>query len=204
MRVRPSFRVRTRPLASRTCTCCTIAASDMDNDFPSSLTEAGPCPSRSSMSRRPGSASAWKTLSNQHERLLRLHEREEEPILYVSPFGPERPDVGLHLLHVLRSEPQHGWLCRGSTRAVRATARIHVWATRGGCHRWRPHCRGARRRAAVAGKAANNSPTGAVLRSRVHPFYAGDLQVLTGRSQNAKMRVGWWRGATCASSRRAG
>src|SRR5215472_14210139 len=63
MRVRPSFCVRTSPLTSRTCTCCTTAASDMGNDFPSSLTEAGPWPSRSSMSRRPGSASAWKTLS---------------------------------------------------------------------------------------------------------------------------------------------
>ena len=31
MRVRPSFCVRTRPLASRICTCCTTAASDMDS-----------------------------------------------------------------------------------------------------------------------------------------------------------------------------
>src|SRR5215468_10161025 len=63
VRVRPSFRDRTRPLVSRTCTCCSTAASDMDSGFPSSLTDAGPRLSRSSMRRRPGSASARKTLS---------------------------------------------------------------------------------------------------------------------------------------------
>ena len=42
VRVRPSFCVRTRPLVSRICTCCTTAASDMDSGLPSSLTEAGP------------------------------------------------------------------------------------------------------------------------------------------------------------------
>ena len=63
VRVRPSFRDRTRPLVSRTCTCCSTAASDMDSGSPSSLTDAGPWLSRSSMRRRPGSASARKTRS---------------------------------------------------------------------------------------------------------------------------------------------
>ena len=49
---------RTRPLASSTCTCWRIAARDMASGLPSSLTDAGPSLSRSTIRRRPGSARA--------------------------------------------------------------------------------------------------------------------------------------------------
>ncbi len=58
VRVRPVFCDRTRPLASSTWTCCRTAASDIASGRASSLTEAGPVLSRSTMTRRPGSASA--------------------------------------------------------------------------------------------------------------------------------------------------
>ena len=48
----------TRPLASSTCRCWTTAGSDMAKGFASSLTEAGPRLSLSTMPRRLGSASA--------------------------------------------------------------------------------------------------------------------------------------------------
>jgi len=58
VRVRPVFCDRTRPLASSTCTCWRIAARDMASGLPSSLTDAGPSLSRSTIRRRPGSARA--------------------------------------------------------------------------------------------------------------------------------------------------
>ena len=64
VRVRPVFCDRTRPLASSTWTCWSTAASDMSSGLASSLTEAGPWESRSIMTRRPGSASAWNTRSS--------------------------------------------------------------------------------------------------------------------------------------------
>ena len=44
--------------------CCTTAESDMSSGLASSLTDAGPRHSRSTMIRRVGSASAWKTRSS--------------------------------------------------------------------------------------------------------------------------------------------
>ena len=60
-RVHSGFAERTSPLASSTCTCCTTAASDMSSGCASSLTDAGPRVSRSTIRRRLGSARAWKT-----------------------------------------------------------------------------------------------------------------------------------------------
>ena len=64
VRVRPIFSVEMRPLASRTCTCWTIAASVVSKGAANSLTDAGPCVSRSRTARRVGSESAWKTRSS--------------------------------------------------------------------------------------------------------------------------------------------
>src|SRR5579859_4936709 len=63
VRVRPIFCDRTRPLDSSTCTCWTTAANDTSSGLASSLTDADPWLSRSTMRRRPGSASAWKIRS---------------------------------------------------------------------------------------------------------------------------------------------
>ncbi len=62
--VLPVFCDRTSPLASSTCTCCTTAASDMLSGLASSLTDAGPRLSRSTMRRLLGSDSAWNTRSS--------------------------------------------------------------------------------------------------------------------------------------------
>ena len=44
--------------------CCTTAGSDMASGSASSLTEAGPRLSRTTIERRLGSASAWNALSS--------------------------------------------------------------------------------------------------------------------------------------------
>jgi hypothetical protein len=86
VRVRPVFCDRTRPLASSTWTCWTTAARDMASGLPSSLTDAGPRLSRSTMRRRPGSASAWNTRSRSATWLsmylsIRLDRTIVKPIL---------------------------------------------------------------------------------------------------------------------------
>src|SRR5882672_10203524 len=63
VRTRPTFSDRTSLLASSTCRCWTTAGSDIASGLASSLTEAGPRVSRSTMTRRDGSASAWNTRS---------------------------------------------------------------------------------------------------------------------------------------------
>lgn len=64
VRTRPAFSDLTRPAASSTCRCCSTAGSEMVSGRDSSLTEAGPRTSRSTMPRRVGSASAWNTWSS--------------------------------------------------------------------------------------------------------------------------------------------
>ncbi len=63
VRTLPSFSVRTRPLFSSTCRCCTTAASVIARGFARSDTEIGPSLSLSTSARRVGSPRAWNTRS---------------------------------------------------------------------------------------------------------------------------------------------
>ena len=65
VRTRPTFSEVTSPLASSTCRCWTTAESDILSGSASSLTEAGPRQSRSTITRRPGSARAWNIRSSE-------------------------------------------------------------------------------------------------------------------------------------------
>src|SRR5438270_259900 len=64
LRTRPTFDERTMPFDARTCRCWSTAGSDMESGCASSPTEAGPRHNRSTIARRVGSASAWKTPSS--------------------------------------------------------------------------------------------------------------------------------------------
>ena len=63
IRTRPTFSDLTSPLVSSTWRCWITAGSDIGRGRASSLTEAVPRLSRSTMTRRFGSASAWRTRS---------------------------------------------------------------------------------------------------------------------------------------------
>src|SRR5664279_3487653 len=69
VRTRPIFCERTRPHDSRTARCWTTAGSDIGSGLASSLTDAGPRPSSSTMRRRAGSARACSTSSTASEYL---------------------------------------------------------------------------------------------------------------------------------------
>jgi len=63
VRTRPTFSVRTNPLSSNTCKCCTTAAKVIARGFANLETEVGPRLNFSTIARRVGSPSAWNTRS---------------------------------------------------------------------------------------------------------------------------------------------
>ena len=63
VRTLPAFSDATSPDISSTARCCITAGSDISSGRLSSLTDAGPCVSRSTIARRVGSASAWNARS---------------------------------------------------------------------------------------------------------------------------------------------
>src|SRR3954454_15525924 len=61
LRTRPAFSVTMTPASSSTFRCCITAGRDIASGSASALTDGGLRTSRSTIARRVGSASAWKT-----------------------------------------------------------------------------------------------------------------------------------------------
>src|SRR3954467_14738229 len=64
LRTRPTFSERTRPLRCSTSSCCIADGSDMSRGAASSLADAAPRDSRTTIARRLSSASAWNARSS--------------------------------------------------------------------------------------------------------------------------------------------